>query len=380
MKKLACLLLLVLTIAEKASAQYEKYIKAGKYGTGFELIRVVDHSRPYKRKVDTVSGNTDHGRPIHIYSWYPTSKSASGKAMSFGDYVALSNLSIMPWQYRNAADASDTPTLISMLRDYGIDSVEINEKLQLLMKLPTHAIRDAAPEKGKFPVVIIGNAMRAGGYLQTMLGEFLASNGYVCFSIPSLGITEGVPTPFDLRGIEMQVNDIRFALNAIYEKPYADLDNLAVAAWSAGGVSTTLLQMQNPNIKAVVSLDGATGYQYGFDMISQSPVKDFKSSRPYLHMHGAKFKFRVPKNFQYYDSLETNAYLVEFADMDHFHFTSVANVLNQMKDNDQSRWENYRRVLELTRLFLDAYVKSDSKALSSLSLLQATEEMTLKRK
>jgi hypothetical protein len=379
MRRLICLLLLV-CIAKRTIAQFDIYIKTGLHGVGFELIRVIDHSRPYRTGSEP-SEKFSSGRPIHVYVWYPTKKDASKKKISFGDYAALSNLNVEPWQYKNPTDVADRVTLQTMLFDYGIDSAKADEKFNSLMHLSSLAIRDAAPATGKFPLVIIGNGLRAGGYLHTLFAEFLASHGYVTITVPSLGITEGTPTPFDLTGIDMQINDLRFALNAMYERPYADLGKLSVAAWSAGGVSTALLQMQNQHIRAVVSLDGATGYQYGFEMIALSPTKNFaRLSVPYLHFHGSKNKFPVLKNFQYYDSVRADAYQLEFTEMDHYHFTSIANLLNQINNNEESRWKNYSNVLELTLDFLNAYVKSDGSALARLRDLESTKPIIVKKK
>ncbi len=51
---------------------------------------------------------------------------------------------------------------------------------------------------------------------------------------------------------------------------------LVFVSWSGGGVSQALLQMQNTDVDAILSLEGATGYEYGRDLMKQSPWFDLK--------------------------------------------------------------------------------------------------------
>ena len=379
MKIVFTIIFLNLLFFSDGYTQYDKSITMGKYDVGFEAMRVLDHARPYWKQPGV--SDVQHGRPIQVYIWYPSEKGNGKTSVRFGDYAALSNPRVDPWKLDFQRDI-DRGALTVMMNDYGIDSLQIPKKYEALVNFVSIAKNGATPVKGKFPVILIGNALRAGGYLHTILCEFLASNGFICVAVPALGPEEQVPPNFDLRSVDLQMNDLRFALNAIYSKPYVNIQSVGIAAWSVGGVSSALLQMQHSDIDAVLSLDGATGYQYGLDMILRSPLTDFrKATVPYLHMHGARNKFPVPKNFQFYDSLTVgDKYKVQFQTMDHFHFTSIANLLNAVHENDPGRWKSYGTVLQMALDFFQAYIHNDPAARSRIRSITSNDEVVVEKR
>jgi dienelactone hydrolase len=379
MKNTLAIIFLNVLFPSDGYTQYDKRVTMGKYDVGFETITSIDHARPYWTQPGVPSAQD--GRPIQIYMWYPAVMVRGKTAVRFGDYAALSSPGVQPWKFDFEKDI-DRDALTIMMKDYGIDSLQVPKKYEELVNFVSIAKKDATPVEGKFPVILIGNALRAGGYLHTILCEFLASHGFICVAVPSLGPEEGVLPTFDLRSVDLQINDLRFALNAINSKPNVNIQSIGIAAWSVGGVSAALLQMQNSDIDAVLSLDGATGYQYGFDMILRSPLTDFrKAIVPFLHMHGAMNKFPVPKNFQYYDSLSAaDAYKVHFQAMDHFHFTSIANLLNAVHEDDTSRWRSYNTVLQTALDFFQAYINNDAAALSRIRNITTNKEAIVEKR
>lgn len=359
MRNFFLLLLIVLFPRSLVVGQDILEFNKNPYRAGFKVLRVIDHSRPYKSKFKPDgSVEKDRGRPIHIYIWYPTEETTD--RMLFEDYVYLSSLKYEPGKINEEGKNAEGKNLLTLINEYGFHPSKASLKLEELLNFKTQALKNSNPVTARFPLLIISSGLRTGAFVQTMLAEYLAGHGYIVVTVPSLGINDREPTPFDLTGVDMQTRDMEVILNELHDDEHIDFNNIGLIAWSVGGVSTALLQMKNQDIGAILSLDGGTGYQYGFDMLNLSPFSNFKKvDIPYLHMHGLKNKYNVPKNFGYYDSLSRNdAYLIEFKNFDHYHFTSIGNILNLIKDRDDEIVQNYRAAVDVATVFLNAYLKA----------------------
>ena len=67
----------------------------------------------------------------------------------------------------------------------------------------------------------------------------------------------------DLEGISAQVADIGFLISFARSLPQVDLDRLAVAGYSWGGMSNVFAAAKDSRIDALVSLDGSVRYYPG---------------------------------------------------------------------------------------------------------------------
>jgi hypothetical protein len=64
----------------------------------------------------------------------------------------------------------------------------------------------------------------------------------------------------------------------MHDYPEVSDGRIGLVAWSLGGVAQALLQMKNPDVGAVVSLDAATGYAYG-EKLSRARSSSSPSAR-----------------------------------------------------------------------------------------------------
>ncbi len=243
---------------------------------------------------------------------------------------------------------------------------------EAILALETAAVRDAKAAAGKFPLVIFGTGGGTGGHVYSVLCEYLASHGYVAVALTALPLKKGERWPFDASGIDAQMRDLEFVINYAYRLPFVDADKLALACWSVGGVTQALLQMRNSDVDALISLDAATGYEYGRDLLKQSIFLDFKNMKvPYLHAHGeGPVRYNVPKNFEYYDSLSiAEAYLLTFKQLGHADFLPCYGAVPHTilkTERSAAVTSGFKVLCQHVLNFLNAYVREDKNALAFL--------------
>jgi hypothetical protein len=162
---------------------------------------------------------------------------------------------------------------------------------------------------------------------------------------------------------------LEFVINHAYRLPFVDADKLALASWSVGGVTQALLQMRNSDIDALISLDAATGYEYGRDLLKQSIFLDFKKMRvPYMHAHGeGPVRYNVQKNFEYYDSLSVaDAYLPTFKQLGHADFLPCYGAVPHTilkTERSATVIAGFKVLSQYVLNFLNAYLREDKNAL-----------------
>lgn len=354
-KKLFALNLFYCVCAMAQSPVLWNGLPRGPYEIGFKFERQFDHARPFQNQRDP------KGRPLQMFIWYPAEAGRNAKPIRYEEYLYLNDTDSKPWQWREESKQA-------ILQSYAQELEPFKDELKTLLNIQTAASKDAKAAKGKFPVVIFGAGGGTGGHVYSVLCEYLASHGYVAIAHTALGLTQGERWPFDMRGIETQMRDLMFIINHAHGFPYADMNKLAFASWSVGGVAQALLQMQNSEIDALLSLDAATGYEYGRDLLRQSPWFDLKKMNvPYLHMHGElPPRYNVPKNFEYYDSLSVaDAYLLSFKKLLHSDFISSYGVaLHTLVKSERSAETiaSYKIVCQYALNFLNAYLKDNERA------------------
>lgn len=352
----------------------------GAHEVGFKFERQYDRARPFHNQ------HGERGRPMQMFIWYPAEAAKNSPRVRYEEYLYLNDTDSEPWQWREERKQA-------VLQSHAQELEPFKDELKTLLNVQTAASKDAKVAKGKFPVVIFGAGGGTGGHVYSVLCEYLASHGYVAVAYTALGLQRGERWPFDMRGIETQMRDLMFIINHAHRLPYADLDKLAFASWSVGGVAQALLQMQNSDVDALLSLDAATGYEYGRDLLRQSPWFDLKKmSVPYLHMHGElPPRYNVPKNFEYYDSLAVaEAYVLSFKKLLHADFISSYGVAQHTLVKTERNAEaiaSYKIVCQYALIFLNAYLKDDKSAKeflrqtpASLGLAQVLSEVKMKLK
>ncbi|MEK7727408.1 MAG: hypothetical protein AAB354_03285 [candidate division KSB1 bacterium] len=337
-------------------------LRQGPHAVGFKFERQFDHARPYQNEREEQGRLIkNRGRPMQMFIWYPAETSKSAKPLRYEEYLYLNDTDSEPWQWRAEHKQA-------VLENYAQELEAFGGNLQPLLATETAAVKDAQAARGKFPLVIFGAGSGTGGHVYSVLCEYLASHGYIAIAHTALGLQKGERWPFDARGLETQMRDLNFILNYAYRLPHVDADKLALASWSVGGVAQALLQMQNTDVDALLSLDAATGYEYGRDLMKASPWFDYKKMRvPYLHMHGElPPRYNVPKNFEFYDSLAVaEAYLLSFKKLLHADFTASYGAAQHTLIKTERSAEaiaSYEIVCQYALNFLNAYLKGDKSA------------------
>jgi len=338
----------------------------GAYEVGFKFERQYDYARPFQNKYDE-NGKIvkDRARPVQMFVWYPAARGANPKPLRYEEYLFLNDTETEPWRWTEAQK--------SALRQKDGEEKQLSgASWESILALETAVVKDAKAAAGKFPLVIFGTGGGTGGHVYSVLCEYLASHGYVAVALTALPLKKSERWPFDASGIDGQMRDLEFAINYAYRQPFVDTDKLALACWSVGGVTQALLQMRNSDVDALISLDAATGYEYGRDLLKRSIFLDFKKMKvPYLHAHGeGPVRYNVPKNFEYYDSLSVaEAYLLTFKQLGHADFLpcygAVPHTLLKT-ERSAAVIAGFKVLSQCVLNFLNAYLQHERSALEFL--------------
>jgi sugar lactone lactonase YvrE len=356
--------------------------KKGSYDVGFKIVQLEDSTRKYKLK----SGETA-ARPIRLFVWYPAKNTPASQKLKYTDYLFLSE-KLKTGLKRNLT----TEEKSKIIKDFaGADSeTETGKRINLLKNVSTHAVLNAEEINQKFPLLLFGPGGSTSGYFYSSMCEYLAGKGYIAMALPSLPYNEGERWPFNQTGLELHIRDMEFVLKYAGTQGNVDSKNIALIAFSVGGVSQALLQMkQRPGAsglttpaRAFVSLDGGTGYGYGYDMMKRSKYKNIeKMDIPYFHAHGLKkAQYIVRKDFTVFNKNKTaHKYLLTFDDLSHADFTSFFQVKNKIGDGGENKktGEQYAVLNDAVLIFLDRYLKDDKTSGSQLRAMNQYKFLTI---
>lgn len=341
-------------------------LSKGKYEAGFRFERQYDPDRPFQDELDENGKIVGHrARPIQMFVWYPAVRSENPQYLRYEEYLLLNDTETDPWRWTDAQKQA--------LRQKDGEEKQISgASWEAILALEMAAMKDAKTAVGKFPLVIFGMGGGTGGHVYSVLCEYLASHGYVAVALTALPLKKGERWPFDMSGIEAQMRDLEFAIKHVSRLPFVNADKMALASWSVGGVTQALLQMRDNDVDALLSLDAATGYEYGRDLLKQSASLNFKKMKvPYLHMHGeGPMRYNVPKNFEYFDSLSTaDAYLLTFGQLGHADFLPCYGVIpHSVLKTERSAVviAGFRVTGQYVLNFLNAYLRRERLALEFL--------------
>lgn len=335
--------------------------EAGPHAVGLRIVQQYDYSRVLEAQVDAFgkAGSVGPGRPIQTLVWYPA-KRTNAAPMLVADY-RQANLSDVDFSFPSAEAAKQRAGWIKgpQKAQYGA---------------PTLAVRDAAPESGSYPVVIYAPSFAASADENLDLCEYLASHGYVVIASRSLGARSVMMTA-DLDGVEAQAADIAFLANYAQTLPQADITKIAAAGFSWGGMANVFAAARSGRIKALVSLDGSIRYHPKI-WNAAGNVRAARTAVPMLFL-GAR-----PRTMEalerddkqgpnYLNTMKySDVYVTTMPPMSHGNFSS--SMLRGAPDSAFGDYQRpdvlqaYRSVALYTHRFLDAYLKSDVKALAFL--------------
>lgn len=258
-------------------------LEPGPYAVGFQQWARYDYARGYRppAKLDASPREGERSRPMQINIWYPAEKATGSGPLTLGDY-----LSMIPVERRfGSPAASDVRTAETGFLQYTFPKLDLTpEQRARLRPLAGLARRDSRPAKGRFPLILF--SLNPAAMLHATC-EYLASHGYVVMTMPRVPLSAGLPdTGQNALDIDAKVRDMEFLINAAHAFPAADLGNLGVVGFSAGGWWGLSEVMRNPAVHAMVSLDTVMLFDDAARKAWQTlPYFDLDAVRvPVLHM------------------------------------------------------------------------------------------------
>jgi hypothetical protein len=212
----------------------------GKYAVGLKVVQQYDLERSF-----SADGGTPPNakRPLQTLIWYPA-KRGHEIPMALGDFEGL----------------IAHETSFDKASPHGASQDFVHSFMQGTETEQTISIRDAIPERNRFPVVVYAPSLNAPNFENIELCEYLASNGVVVIASPSMGSSTRhmeVDTP----GAAGQAADILFLIKFAKTLPDADTGKIAVVGYSWGGTGALLAVEEDSHISALVALDGSFRYE-----------------------------------------------------------------------------------------------------------------------
>jgi dienelactone hydrolase len=240
----------------RASAPLWASLTPGSYAVGFHAYWLYDRSRTWLPGTlpDGRPSPEDPARPVRLMVWYPALASLQTRTMRLGDYEGGAMTPGFEADERRITQAdfgdSASGTGIRGLR-------RSTSAFEQFMRTPTPAHQNASAAKGHFPVLLYALGQGDHTLENTVLCEYLASQGYVVVSVPQLG-TSPRRTMFvhDPPSYEAQVRDLAFALaTVVRDYPSADSSRVGAIGMSMGGIYALILAVRNSQVRTVIGLD-----------------------------------------------------------------------------------------------------------------------------
>lgn len=313
------------------------------YGAGFRVIHTFDHSRVYGGR---------QGRPMQIAVWYPTGQRAP--KLAYSDYLKL----YLSEERLSELSKAEIEENLGFWRTAFSGRAESGTRVEDLLGHKTNAVPGAAPADGKFPVIVYGAGGQGEAFENSLLFETLAASGFVVLASPSVG-PYAHKTVVDPVGLEAAARDMEFLLAKAAEIPEADLARVGLAGWSWGGLAAMLVQMRNPGIDAVLSLDGSIAMHA--DKIRRTAFYDPDRIRvPLMLMTASGNRAKVAEFVEEVDYAKV--FIVELPAANHSDFSAynyiAMNFAASLTGEEQKRKLSYEIVVEMARGFFGNFLVS----------------------
>lgn len=234
---------------------------------------------------ETVRDATRAGRTVFVQAWYPAAPAAGASPMPYGEY-----LNIDP-----ALRARSLAIHAYALKKYGAPSTATEQ----LLASKSGAFRDAAPAPGVFPLIAYAGGAENATDESALLGEWLASHGFVFVAIPATGHSTLAVT-LDGAGLETQARDLELAASWAARQFRVEPRWIA-GGFSFGGAAAIAVANRQPDVRAVFMLDSsATSTRYS-SLVAAAPFFDpERLTVPVLDLHRAEnVSYDVFDRFRY---------------------------------------------------------------------------------
>ena len=349
MKAISILLLLFTGVT--AGAQTKRLLY-GVHKVGFGYTVLFDNSRPAIQE----QLSSKNGRIIVVNMWYPA-RSVKGAPNTFADYVHLAGRELTDtvtngsWQHKGVNKYFEWPA------SAGADKNAFSAFL--VQKTPMRAYRHASFSATDHPVILLVHGFAAD---YAYLAEYLASHGAVVMHVPTKG-TLRYELDYAEKGLESQVRDYEFALAFLTKRYSLRANTVAAVGFSFGGQSAVALAMRNHNIRAVVSLDGGIGSDFGGTLLSRQTFYDStRITAPILHLYNPKDPYTYLTWLNRYT--QTFRCYIAFNHVEHGYFTSAGLLRRQLPDimgkTAPDPGDAYEALMLLTNEFIQTQFKQAS--------------------
>lgn len=327
-------------------------LKPGPYAVGFRVVNTNDSSRRVER--------LQSARPLQISVWYPAHRSEHHPTLHYKDYFLLSASELKFEPLQDSAKDTVIKQYKDILKSNGISESAADAWFATAMT----AKRDAKPQEGKFPLIIIGQGNFQSAHHQAILSEYIASHGYVVATTPSQTRISGPLTSEDqiFPSMEEQSRDMGVAIESFRNDPTVDIQQIGIVGHSFGARSAFLMLVRDPRVKALVSLDGGIANKRGKDWLQKlSSFDPLAVHTPILHFYQDNDDVVIP-DFELLESMKNSAQVrIKLERMQHLYFTSLGMVTATISgfgpQVDQELKRKYEAICFYTLNFLDMVIK-----------------------
>lgn len=322
----------------------------GQYAVGFKTIQTIDYTRaPFS--VGSKIPNSA-GRPMQLHIWYPAVKTTL-VPMLYRDYLAL----------RFPQTQAIKAGFMQSVAELGGDTSLFQPIYPQLLQSKTLARKEAKIAPGQFPLLLFPDQV----HLQHHLCEYLASWGFIVVSAGIQG-TFSSPMEYTAAGIETGVADLEFALGYL-RKNYPVKRHFAAMGIGFSATLALALQMRNPEMQAMISLEGGITTPFEEALIQRTPYFDLKRvTAPLLVIHAPhpdvkpelvdKYKY-AERIFQSYPQ-SSEFYFLNFGLWERH----LKNILP--KANHGNTWQSFAQAAQSIQWFLHWKLNQQEKARAAL--------------
>ena len=333
----------------------------GPYRAGFRNVNLTDPTRSWSGDVARGPGP----RPLQVSIWYPARPAAGERPMRYAEYLELRALEGGAAGYTAEARARAIAMALP-----GDSLHRWNES-----GAPTRAYRDAPAAAGRFPVVLYAPSFNAPSTENSVLAEYLASQGYVVIASPCMGWFGRFMEETAL-GVEAQVRDLAVLLEYARRLPEADTTQVAAMGFSWGGISNVVFAAREPRVRALVSLDGTIAYRWRLFRASVAGDPALVEA-PFLFLQSAAMPIDTARKYgvdtipAVFDSLPyADLYRVQFHQLVHQNFgAEFVRLLPRGLGEESQATVNYgfEQIARYVLAFLDAKLKGSREGAAFLA-------------
>ena len=342
----ACLGMMVSNL--NAQDVFQSDLVYGKYPVGFKAVQTIDYSR-----ASLLSGPKQAaGRAMQLYIWYPAEKANTNQVL-YRDYLASR---FGPTQAIRAG-------FFQSVAELGGDTTLFQSVFPKMTQSKTKAYREAKIAPGQFPLVIFPDQV----HLQHLLCEYLASWGFIVAS-PVIKGPFAEPMQYDPAGVETGVADLQFALGYL-RKNFPVQPSFATMGLGFNATLALAFQMRNPDVKALVSLEGGITTPFEEALIQRSPyysVERCNAAMLVIHAPHPDVKPELVNKYKYAERI-----FQHYPQSSEFYFLNfgiwerhLKNILP--KANHGNTWQSFVHAAQSIQWFLNWKLKQDEKAKMAL--------------